>query len=67
MVVVKSTMNDEHLMLSLIESISEISSELEKKMNEVSKAITESLRSSEQISASGQTILSAVEKIVENN
>ncbi len=65
--VVKSTMNDEHLMLSLIESISEISSELEKKMNEVSKAITESLRSSEQISATGQTILSAVEKIVENN
>jgi len=62
-IVVKSTVLDENTMLSLIKNISEVSSELEFKMNEVSKAITESLRSSEQITATGQNILAAVESI----
>ncbi|NLI90851.1 MAG: 4Fe-4S binding protein [Peptococcaceae bacterium] len=65
--VVKSTMNDENMMLSLIKNISEVSSELERKMNDVSKAINESLRSSEQITATGQNILAAVENMVEVN
>jgi ferredoxin len=65
--VVKSTMNDENVMLTLIKEIAEVSSKLEKKMNEVSTSITESLRSSEQITATGQNILAAVESLVENN
>ncbi len=65
--VVKSTMNDENVMLTLIKNIAEISTELEKKMNEVSMAIAESLRSSEQITATGQNILAAVESMVEDN
>jgi len=62
-VVVKSTMTDENAMLSLIKNISEISSELEKKMYEVSQSIHESLKSSEEITATGQNILAAVESI----
>lgn len=65
--VVQSTMNDENMMLTLIKNISEVSSELETKMTEVSRAITESLRSSEQITATGENILSAVENMVEDN
>jgi len=65
--VVKSTMNDENMMLSLIKDIAEVSTQLEKKMSDVSKAITQSLRSSEQITANGEHILAAVESMVENN
>lgn len=65
--VVKSTMNDENMMITLIKDIADVSTDLERKMNEVSKAITESLRSSEQITATGQNILAAVESMVEAN
>lgn len=65
--VVKSTMNDENMMLSLIKDIAEVSSELEMKMNEVSNAITESLRASEQITATGQNILVAVENMADDS
>ncbi len=65
--VVKSTMNDENMMLTLIKDIADVSTDLERKMDEVSKAITESLRSSEQITATGQNILAAVESMVEAN
>jgi ferredoxin len=65
--VVKSTMNDENMMLGLIKNIAEVSTELERKMNEVSFAIVEALRSSEQITATGENILAAVESMVEDN
>lgn len=65
--VVKSTINDEDIMLSLIKEISDVSVELGKQMNDVSKQIVEALRSSEQISATGQSILSAVETMVSSN
>lgn len=65
--VVKSTINDENIMLNLIKEISDVSVDLERKMNEVSKAISEALRSSEQITATGESILTAVESIVVNN
>lgn len=63
--VVKSTLNDENVMLSLIKHITEVSTELEEKMNDVNKAISGALRSSEQISANGEHILAAVESMVE--
>lgn len=65
--VVKSTIKDENIMLSLIKSIAEVSSQLEQKMNEVSTAITGALHSSEQITLTGQSILATVESMVKNN
>lgn len=65
--VVKSTMNDENIMLDLIRNISQISIELENQMDEVSKAIFESLKSSEQITATGQNILAAIESMIDTN
>lgn len=65
--VVKSTMMDETEMLELIKNISDTSSALEMKMVEVSKAIAESLRASEQITATGQSILAAVDSMEEES
>jgi len=62
-IVAKSTMSDESMMLDLIKNISGVSIELENKMNEVCIAITEILQTSEQIAATGQNILVAVESI----
>jgi len=62
--VVKSTMKDEKVMLALIKEILDVSIKLEKKMNDVSLAISGALSSSQQITATGENILSAVESIV---
>ncbi|UWG99278.1 methyl-accepting chemotaxis protein [Dehalobacter sp. DCM] len=65
--VVQSTINDENVMLTLIKTISEVSIELERKMNDVSRAIEDSLKSSEQITATGQNILATVESLFDAN
>jgi methyl-accepting chemotaxis protein len=64
--VVKSTLNDENIMLNLIKNIADIAGELEKEMNEVSAAIEESFKSSEQITATGKNILSAIENMIDD-
>lgn len=62
--VVKSTMSDEDVMLKLIKNIADVSLQLEQKMNAVSSAIIGALRSSEEITATGENILATVEGMV---
>lgn len=65
--VVKSTINDEEIMLLLLKEISDVAVELGKQMNDVSNQISDALKSGEQITSTGQSILAAVETMVENN
>lgn len=61
-IVVRSTVNDERDMLTLIAAIFDISVALEKEMSDMNDGITQILASVEELSAKGQEILASVEE-----
>lgn len=65
-VVVKSTIDDEQAMLTLISGISKVSVELEQEMNNMNTSVAHILATVEDLSAKGQEILASVE-VFESN
>lgn len=61
-IVVRSTINDEQAMLTLIAVIFDVSVALEKEMNTMNDGVTQILASVEELSAKGQEILASVEE-----
>jgi len=61
-IVVRSTVNDEQAMLTLIAVIFDVSVALEKEMNNMNDGVTQILASVEELSAKGQEILASVEE-----
>jgi Na+-translocating ferredoxin:NAD+ oxidoreductase RNF subunit RnfB len=61
-IVVRSTVNDEQAMLTLIAAIFEISVALEQEMNTMNDSVAQILASVEEFSAKGQEILASVEE-----
>lgn len=61
-IVVRSTINDEQVMLTLISSIFDVAVELECEMKEMNTGVAQILASIEELSAKGQEILASVEE-----
>jgi len=61
-IVVRSTVNDEQAMLTLIAVIYDISVALEQEMNNMNDGVAQILACVEELSAKGQEILASVEE-----